>query len=82
MTQQQREIVEYVPCAQEKIRILSGPGTGKTTTLEMVAQALLQREPEARILYAPFSKSVKVEARSKFHRNVQVLTIHALALRK
>ena len=59
------------------VRINARAGTGKTTTLQMLAQ----KHREQRILYLVFNRKAKEEARSKFPPNVDTLTIHGLAYR-
>ena len=50
-------------------------GTGKTSTL----LALADLQPERRIAYIAFNRSIADEAQSKFGRNVRADTSHAFA---
>jgi F-box protein 18 (helicase) len=50
-------------------------GTGKTTTLRMIASA----HPDRKILYLVFNRKAREEAGAKFPRNVEVRTVHSLA---
>ena len=50
-------------------------GTGKTTTLQMIASA----NPDLKILYLVFNRKTKQEADGKFSNNVEIRTIHSLA---
>jgi len=50
-------------------------GTGKTTTLQMIASA----HPKLKILYLVFNRKAKNEADGKFPTNVEIRTIHSLA---
>ncbi|MEW6663585.1 MAG: UvrD-helicase domain-containing protein [Thermodesulfobacteriota bacterium] len=50
-------------------------GTGKTTTLRMIAAA----HPDRKILYLVFNRKAREEAGAKFPRNVEVRTVHSLA---
>lgn len=59
-------------------RINARAGTGKTTTLAMLARQLKQQ----RILYLVFNRQAREEARDKFPPNTDVLTVHALAYRR
>ena len=52
-------------------------GTGKTTTLQMISDAM----PERRGMYLAFNKAIAGEAQNKFHRNVDCRTFHSLAFR-
>ena len=55
-------------------KISAFAGTGKTTTLEMLAQVL-----KGRILYIVFSRPMREEAQQRFPKSVQVRTAHSLA---
>ncbi len=50
-------------------------GTGKTTTLQMIASA----QPEFKILYLVYNRKAKDEAEGKFPGNVEIRTVHSLA---
>lgn len=50
-------------------------GTGKTTTLRMIASA----HPDQKILYLVFNRKAREEAGAKFPKNVEVRTVHSLA---
>lgn len=52
-------------------------GTGKTTTLKMIAES----NPKKKILYLVFNKAMEVEAKKKFGKNVSITTVHSLAYR-
>ena len=55
-------------------------GTGKTTTLVLLARALMERSPQARIVYTAFNASIVKDAkRGRFGRNVTASTMHSLA---
>ncbi|MEQ7125341.1 UvrD-helicase domain-containing protein [Actinopolymorpha sp. B11F2] len=55
----------------------AGAGSGKTTTLKMLAG----QAPSRRGVYLAFNKAVAVEAGRSFPRNVQCATAHSLAFR-
>ncbi|PIE36208.1 hypothetical protein CSA56_00910 [candidate division KSB3 bacterium] len=59
------------------IRINARAGTGKTTTLRLLAE----QHRDKRILYLVFNRKAREEARKSFPRNVDALTVHALAYR-
>ncbi|NQU14697.1 MAG: ATP-dependent helicase [Desulfobacteraceae bacterium] len=50
-------------------------GTGKTTTLQMIAAA----HPDLKILYLVFNRKAKEGADGKFPSNVEIRTVHSLA---
>ena len=58
-------------------KIIAYAGTGKTTTLEMISQAM----PERRGLYLAFNKAIATHAQQKFQQNVDCRTFHSLAYR-
>ena len=58
------------------LRVNARAGTGKTTTLLMFARM----NPDKKIIYLVYNKRAKDEAKGTFPRNVDVHTIHSLAL--
>lgn len=58
--------------------IEAGAGTGKTSTLRMVAEALAPK----RGLYLAYNKAIQVEASTSFPENVECRTAHSLAYRQ
>ena len=61
----------------QSFKVIAYAGTGKTTTLQMMSNAM----PERRGMYLAFNKAIANEAQSKFHRNVNCRTFHSLAYR-
>ncbi len=59
------------------VRIHARAGTGKTTTLKMLAE----QHRNQRILYLVFNRKAREAAQATFPPNVDVLTVHALAYR-
>lgn len=59
------------------IRINARAGTGKTTTLRMLAE----RNSDKSLLYLAFNHRARAEAKEKFPGNVTVHTVHSLAYR-
>ena len=57
--------------------IEAGAGTGKTSTLRLLAAA----RPKAKGLYVAYNKAIQVEAERSFGRNVEARTAHSLAYR-
>jgi len=58
------------------LRVKAFAGTGKTTTLQMLAA----RRPHERLLYVAFNKGIQVQAQQKFRAgNVTARTAHGLA---
>jgi N12 class adenine-specific DNA methylase len=71
--QQQRIIDAYL--AGHTIAVQALAGTGKTSTLGMLAAA----RPQARVAYIAFQRTIADEAQRKFPRNVRADTSHAFA---
>ncbi len=61
----------------KSFKVIAYAGTGKTTTLQMISDAM----PERRGMYLAFNKAIASEAQSKFHRQVDCRTFHSLAYR-
>ncbi|MDR6106828.1 ABC-type branched-subunit amino acid transport system ATPase component [Acinetobacter baylyi] len=61
----------------ESFKVIAYAGTGKTTTLQMISDAM----PERRGMYLAFNKAIASEAQQKFHRHVDCRTFHSLAFR-
>ncbi len=62
----------------ESFKILAYAGSGKTTTLRLISEAMPQRKG----LYLAFNKAIATEAAQKFHRGVDCRTFHSLAFRQ
>ena len=73
-TQEQEKIVKTI-LHDEVVIINAFPGTGKTSTLEMVSYAYISKK----ILYLCFGKDMQKEAQGKFPNNTKVQTVHSLA---
>jgi len=74
ITEQQKEILESVQ-KYRSVKINAFAGTGKTTTLKLIAQTY----KEKKILYLAFNSAIKNEASSIFPPNTEVKTTHGLA---
>ena len=61
----------------QSFKVIAYAGTGKTTTLQMISDAM----PERRGMYLAFNKAIASEAQNKFHSNVNCRTFHSLAFR-
>ncbi|MDQ2874592.1 MAG: AAA family ATPase, partial [Actinomycetota bacterium] len=78
-TPQQQAILDA--CAQGKdVAVQALAGTGKTTTLVLIARALMDRSPGTRIIYTAFNADIVADARNgRFGRNVTAMTMHSIA---
>ena len=75
-TIEQKEIIQSLP-DNKVLKINAFAGTGKTSTLQM----LTNHYATNKFLYLAYNKSIELEAKDKFGRNVEVKTVHALAYR-
>jgi len=73
-TTEQKKIIEAAKSGRD-LAIQALAGTGKTTTLKLLAEAL----PGKKGTYIAFNKSIVDEAGSKFPENVRCRTAHSLA---
>lgn len=71
---EQREIIRASKTGKSMV-IVAGAGTGKTTTLEMLAKA----RPHKNMLYLAYNRAIKDEASQRFPSNVKCATSHGLA---
>lgn len=62
----------------EDLKLVAVAGSGKTTTLRLMAEAT----PKRRLLYLAFNRSVREEGQRRMPGNVVVLTLHGLAYRE
>jgi hypothetical protein len=68
--------------AGDDLVITAGAGTGKTSTITMLADALHAADRSAHGVYLAFNKAIATEVGGKFrHNNVAASTIHSLAWR-
>ncbi len=74
LTKEQQEIIKAVP-RYKNIKINAFAGTGKTTTLKLIAKEFKDKK----ILYLAFNSAIKNEASSIFPNNTYVKTTHGLA---
>ncbi len=73
-TNEQEKIIKSLP-NHKVLKINAFAGTGKTSTLQMLTNHYATKK----FLYLAYNKSIQLEAKSKFGKNVEVKTVHALA---
>jgi len=61
----------------DNLVIQAGAGTGKTSTLRLLAESA----PRRRGLYIAFNRAIAADAKASFPRNVECSTAHSLAFR-
>lgn len=78
LTQEQLHIIELSKNLKpnEILSIQACAGSGKTYTLKQIAL----ENSNKRFLYLAFNKAIVVESKGKFPKNVEVKTLHSLAL--
>ena len=78
-TPEQQAAIDLVSGADntESVAVRALAGTGKTTTLRMIAEA----NPEKRFTYLAFNRSIADEAKATMPDNVSASTVHSLAAR-
>lgn len=78
LTDEQLAIIELSKNlkSNEILSIQACAGSGKTYTLKQIALA----NPNKRFLYLAFNKAIVLESKGKFPKNVEVKTLHSLAL--
>ncbi len=76
-TAQQQEIIEASQTGGNMV-IEAGAGTGKTSTLKLIALA----NPTKKILYVAYNKAIQTDAAASFPSNVECRTAHSLAYAK
>ncbi len=80
-TPEQQNILDAFTTGGDMV-IIAGAGTGKTSTITMLADALYDQDRTARGVYIAFNKGIATEVKSKFfYGNVDASTIHSLAFR-
>ena len=76
-TDEQQAILDAAATGKT-IAISAGAGTGKTSTLRMIAEA----RPRTKMLYVAYNKAIQVEAEKSFPSNVTAKTAHSLAYKE
>ncbi|MBG0830537.1 UvrD-helicase domain-containing protein [Planomonospora sp. ID67723] len=75
-TSEQANILDAAATGRDLV-IEAGAGTGKTSTLKMVAAA----RPDHRMLYLAYNRAIAQDAAASFPASVQCSTAHSLAFR-
>lgn len=73
---QRRALAAYA--TGEAVRMTAGAGSGKTSTLDLLARDNLGKS----CMYIAFNKAIQTEAAARFPRNVTCKTAHSLAFRE
>jgi hypothetical protein len=76
-TEEQAAILDAAATGKT-VAISAGAGTGKTSTLRLIASA----RPKTKMLYVAYNKAIQVEAEKSFPSNVTAKTAHSLAYKE
>jgi superfamily I DNA/RNA helicase len=79
LTDEQEAIVGHDFQKGETVAVKAFAGSGKTSTLQLLAHALKLKKPNMKILYLAFNAVMKTEADKKFEGTVDAKTTHSLA---
>lgn len=77
-TRQQQDIIDAVMAGKDTA-VQALAGSGKTSTLEALARRIAEQNPDKKIVYVAFNRSVKLEAENRMPSNVEAKTQHGLA---
>lgn len=77
-TPQQQAVIDAVYTGGDVV-VRALAGTGKTSTLKMLARRLLKSDPAKRIVYVAFNKSIQEEAQKTMPPNVEARTGDSIA---
>ncbi|MCX4097711.1 UvrD-helicase domain-containing protein [Nocardia sp. alder85J] len=76
----QQQAVYDAVLAGRTVKIQAGAGAGKTSTLRGCARRIGEADPDARIIYLAFNKTVQLEADRDMPANVESRTGHSVAV--
>lgn len=80
-TPEQEAILDGFRAGHDMV-ISAGAGTGKTSTITLLAEDMYHQDRSSRGVYIAFNKSIANEVGSKlFYGNVMAMTVHSLAFR-
>ncbi|MBF6171113.1 UvrD-helicase domain-containing protein [Nocardia blacklockiae] len=76
----QQQAVYDAVLAGSSVKIQAGAGAGKTSTLKGCARRIGRADPNAKIVYIAFNKTVQLEAAAAMPANVEARTGHSIAV--
>jgi superfamily I DNA/RNA helicase len=77
----QQAIIEHTLTSTSNLAVNAVAGSGKTTTMRMVAEAIIEKAPRASIAAVAFNKSIATALAAKMPQGVTCSTIHSLGLK-
>lgn len=78
-TTEQASVLDAVRRMVKRIKVQAFAGTGKTTTLKMVAKDIIKRDPNARVMVIMFGIELSKDTASKMPKGVEVVRTGQLA---
>ena len=89
LDERQREVVEAIVTSDDRLLVLGGAGTGKTTTALWTARTYLEKSletPSPRVLFLTFSRAAVSQIMSRSpgvmsdsNNRIEILTFHGLS---
>jgi superfamily I DNA/RNA helicase len=77
----QKNIIEHTLTSTSNLAVNAVAGSGKTTTMRLVAEAIIEKAPRASIAAVAFNKSIATALAGKMPEGVTCSTIHSLGLK-
>jgi len=72
---EEQQVIITAAASRQNLLIAALAGTGKTSTLKMIAETY----PDRRGLYLSYNKALQLEAKAKFPSHIDCKTVHGLA---
>jgi hypothetical protein len=79
-TEEQKTIIDAAMTGEDMV-VRALAGTGKTSTLSLIAERMKEQQPDVKIVYLAFNKDIVTESVKKLPDNVEPVTADALAYR-
>jgi DNA helicase-2/ATP-dependent DNA helicase PcrA len=79
-TQLQLNIIDKAINGTGNIVVSAAPGSGKTTTIKMVTDAILRKNPKANILAVSYTNTIKTTLTEKLDRRCHIFSLHQIGL--
>lgn len=81
LSEEQKNILDFVSNSPENLTISGVAGCGKSTTLRLIAKTLKEKNPDLRILYLAFNNEICSDIEEKLSGLADVLTFHKWGVR-
>ena len=77
----QKNIIEHTLTSTSNLAVNAVAGSGKTTTMRLVAEAVIEKAPRASIAAVAFNRSIAKALESRMPEGVTCSTIHSIGLK-